>query len=171
MNQMTTEQLTTFDALLARGLRAGPGHNSKGQVCLLQAIALSMGEDLTDKASCVAVADRRFAIGLNDARWSSPKIRADALRPLALAQLGTAGTDRVPWVRRLVIGTVARVLPMALRARGYSAEATRCERATTLDDARSASAFSADFAIASAASAADFAASAASAASAAIIFP
>ncbi len=36
--------------------------------------------------------------------------------PLGLAQLGTAGTDRTEWVRRVVEGTIRRALPIALRA-------------------------------------------------------
>lgn len=93
-------------------------------------------------AGLVAAPDRAFAIRVNDALWSSPEARAQALLPLALAQQGTAGTDRGPWVQRVVEGTIRRIVPIALRvaARVHPDEqhsaaledaAIRCERKGT----------------------------------------
>jgi len=102
--------------VVSHGLIAGVGNPVPGQLCLEAAICLALGLPHGDQPPCVAGEDRRFAIGLNDAPWSSPAARAEGMLPLGLAQLGTAGTDRSEWVRRVVEGTIRRVLPIALRA-------------------------------------------------------
>lgn len=122
------EQLRT---IFARGLALGIGR-ADGQVCIESAIALASGEGLTESPSCVDKADRNWAITINDAHWSSSKARAEALLPIALAQIGTAGTNRRAWVEAVAIGTVQRVLPIALRAAGLEAKARACEGVTTL---------------------------------------
>jgi hypothetical protein len=104
-----------LDIYFSRGLTVGIGF-SNGQVCIEAAIALASREPLTDRPSCVSPIDRKFWIGLNDAPWSSPEARAEALRPAVLPQIGTAGTDRGPWVRALVLGIIREVLPLALHA-------------------------------------------------------
>jgi hypothetical protein len=119
--------------IVDRGLTAGIG--DQNMTCIEGAIALASGEPLSDAPSCVHDVDRAFAIRLNDALWLSPRARGQALLPLALAQLGTAGADRRAWTERVVLGTVRRVLPMALRAVGLSATAERCAQAEDLAQA------------------------------------
>jgi hypothetical protein len=104
-----------LDIYFSRGLLIGSG-NSDGQVCIEAAIALASGESLNDSPACVSPIDREFWISLNDAPWSSPEARAEALRPAVIPQLDTAGTDRGPWVRALVLGIIREVLPLALHA-------------------------------------------------------
>mgnify|MGYP006969344676 CR=1 FL=1 len=132
--------------LFDRGLSSGLG-DADAQVCIEAAINLACGGGLDDSPPCVAAADREYAIRINDARWSSPEARSEALWPLALAQIGTAGTDRGPWVRRLVEGTIRRVVPWALRraadrvpdhADALRAAADECEREGTAQAARRA---------------------------------
>lgn len=124
--------------IISQGLVSGLGEPQPGLLCVEAAICLALGEPHSDRPSCVAEKDRAYAIAINDATWSSPEARARALLPLALAQLGTAGTDRSEWVRRLVEGTIQRVLPIALRAAAkvatgehssrLASAADRCER-------------------------------------------
>ena len=168
--KITHEQESRLRSIFDRGLCSGMGKEG-GQVCVEAAVSLALYPDggLSDAPECVAAPDRRYAIRINDAAWSSPEVRADALWPLALAQVGTAGTDRCEWVRRVVEGTIRRVVPMvmerAAEARPYHAEALRaaaerCRREGTREAALSAKKAAA-YTTASAASAATYAASAA----------
>ena len=108
-----TVDLKKLRELFDRGLVAGIG--DKEQTCIEGAITLACGFELTDRPPCVAGADRIWSITINDAPWSSETVRAETLWPVALAQIGTAGTDRRPWTTRVVEGTIRRVLPIVLR--------------------------------------------------------
>jgi hypothetical protein len=184
----TPEQRQRLIEIINAGLVSGLGNAKAGHLCVEAAICLAMGESHSDRPSCVAEPDREFAIGINDAPWSSTEARAKALLPLALAQLGTAGSDRGPWVRRVVEGTIRRIVPLAMRAASkvhpdeqhraaLEAAAVRCEREGTRGAAAAAAdaayaaaaadAAAADAAYAAAAAAADAARSAEDAAAAA----
>ena len=83
---------------------------------------------------------RDFTAILNDAPdWSSPQARAEALLPLALAQLGAADADWAEWVRLLALRTVREVVPIALRAYELDEDlTTACEQAEDLTQADNA---------------------------------
>jgi len=151
----TPEILATLTALIAPGLVRGLGTATPGSMCLEAAVSLAVHGTFGDAPPCVAAADRDYAIRINDAAWSSPQARAEALLPLAIAQIGTAGTDRTAWVRRLVEGTIRRVLPVTLRAAAsvhgsathraaLEAAAVRCERDGTRDAADAAAGAASD---------------------------
>lgn len=131
-----------------RGFCCGYG-NPAERLCVMSAVALAMGEPHSGEPTCVAGADQIYAVAINDAEWESAEERADALLPLGLAAMGTAGTDREPWVRRLVEGTIRRVVPIHLRALAglapdhapaLEAAALRCETEASADAARAAAA-------------------------------
>lgn len=137
---MTPEQKEAVSAklreIIPQGLVSGLGKPVPGSLCVEAAICLAMGEPHGDAPTCVHDVDRTFSIRLNDAAWSSDKVRADSMLPLALAQLGTAGTDRSEWLKRVVEGTIRRVIPVALReaaklnpahAEQLESAAKRCE--------------------------------------------
>lgn len=143
---ITPEQRQRLTEIINAGLVSGLGAPRPGSLCVEAAICLAMGEPHSDRPSCVAAPDRDFAIRINDAMWSSTEARAKALLPLALAQLGTAGSDRGPWVRRLVEGTIRQIVPLTMRAAArvhpderhraaMEAAALRCEREGTRDGA------------------------------------
>jgi hypothetical protein len=147
-----TCDLDMLNKIIDRGLCQGVGQKD-GQVCIEAAIALACDGVLTDTPSCVDSAVRDFCVSLNDKRWSSPKARADGMRDLAFAQLGTAGAiDRKKFRSKLVELTIRRVLPVALRAFQLEVEAKRCEDEGTREAAHAAYAAAADaYAAASAA--------------------
>ena len=96
--------------------------------------------NIEEKLSDVRIAepDRMFGLGLAEANWDS-QARAEALLPLALAQLGTAGTDRTEWVKLLVLRIVREVLPIALKAARLSEDLiAACEQAEDLEQAHNA---------------------------------
>jgi len=127
-----------YERLCAAGMPAGVG--TRESACVMAALNLACGGDLADSAEspCVLPDAARFAIRLNDARWSSPAARAAGLHDLGLALLGTADLDPQAFVTRLAEGTIRRVLPIALRAAKLDAAADRCEREGTRDSATAA---------------------------------
>jgi hypothetical protein len=135
MNQPTPEQLAQLKTLFDRGLTRGVG-DKQGQTCIEGAISLVFDGTLGDTPTCVHEVDRQWAIEINDAIWSSPQARAEALFPIALAQIGTADKDRSKWAERVVLGTIQRVLPIALEVSGLESEAKACREATDLKSAR-----------------------------------
>jgi hypothetical protein len=167
-------QTCDFDALrriFSRGLTSGLG-TREGATCIEGALSLAMGLPLSDEVPCVAVPDRFFAIRLNDAAWSRPQVRAAALWPLAHVQIGTAGTNRVPWAKRVVEGTIRRIVPEAVdavarrvpgHAEALRAAAQQCRDEGTREAARHARDAAAAYAAAYAAYAAAYAAYAAAA--------
>lgn len=91
-----------------------------------------MGLPHGDNPTCVAPELRRLKIRLNDARWSSPQARAQGMRRLALAQLGSAGhLDERVFSARVVEMTIRTVVPQALRvaAKRVPSHATTLEAA------------------------------------------
>jgi len=106
-----TQKLTE---IISHGLVKGLGNPVPGELCLGAAICLAYGEPHSARPSCVAEEDLAWCTTINDAPWSSVAARAKALLPLGLAMLGTAGTDRGPWVRAVVLDTIRRVMPLAL---------------------------------------------------------
>ncbi len=156
---MTTKRITkaiakkvleTVDA----GLIEGVGNPILGEMCVEAAVCYALGEPHGDTPSCVDPALRAFKIGLNDAGWSSKQARAEGLRRLALAQLGSKGhLDAVKFSQRLVLVVVNKLLPPMLRREGIVKEADQCEQAADFNAAR--------YAASAAASAARYAANAA----------
>lgn len=114
---------------LDRGLCDGMG-DAAGQVCIEAAIALATEGEFKDSPACVHLAIRTFSIKLNDANWSTSRSRADGMRDLAFAQLGTADAtfDANRFAVKLAELHIRRVLPIALRAADLIEAAERCER-------------------------------------------
>ena len=146
MTEITPEIRAKVTEIISQGLVAGLGAATPGELCVEAAICLAMGEPHSDKPSCVHEAARHYSIAINDRYPGTPLERAALLLPLALAELGTAGTDRVPWLARLAEGTIRKVLPIWLRyAAGMHPELThrkvltaaaeRCESEGTRESA------------------------------------
>jgi hypothetical protein len=150
------------------GLVNGKGKPIPGQMCVEAAVCFAMGLPHGDNPACVSPALRRLKIALNDRAWSSPQARAQGLRRLAVAQLGSAGVlDDADFRHRVVDMTIRKAVPVGLRAAArvnpahalaLEAAAVRCETEGTRESCQHARA------IASAAAAADAADAAAHAA-------
>ncbi len=168
--------ISKFDALVARGFCVGVG-TPDGQLCVEAAITQALGMPFNDNPKCVASAVRSYKITINDShRWKSPQSRAEALRDIGIAQIGSNGVvDDNEFTRRFAAKTARVLIPMLFReflsknARCMAA-ADRCEQegsTEALREARSAAAYAtaataAYAAAATAAYAADAAADAAS---------
>jgi hypothetical protein len=104
--------LETVDA----GLVSGLGQAVPGQMCVEAAVCYALGLPHGDNPACVGSAVRAFKIRLNDANWPTNESRTKGMRKLAIAQLGSNEIDQNEFRKLVVIGTVKRILPIALRA-------------------------------------------------------
>jgi hypothetical protein len=75
--------------VIARGLTWGKGERKPGKMCVEAAVCYAMGLPHSDDPPCVHPSVRGDKIGLNDMEWSSNKARAEGLREVAIAQLGS----------------------------------------------------------------------------------
>jgi hypothetical protein len=71
------------------GLCYGFGDPEPGKMCVESAVCYAMGESHNDRPSCVDLEVIHAKIALNDESWSSDKARANGLRRVAIAQLGS----------------------------------------------------------------------------------
>lgn len=140
------ETVAKFNAILSRGLCTGMG-SRYGQMCIEAAICTVLDMPHGDAPVCVTPAVRRYKIRLNDSpRWLSPKSRADGLRALGLAQIGSAGVvDGAEFSRRLSEQTIRVLIPDLFRRftdrPEMLAAADRCEKEGTRQAAADAGAY------------------------------
>ena len=105
-----------FDTVLARGLCIGVGTRD-GQMCIEAAICYALDLPHGDNPECVDPAVRRFKIALNDASgWRSPQSRAQHLRALGIAQIGSRGViDSRAFAARIAEKTIQVLIPALFR--------------------------------------------------------
>jgi hypothetical protein len=134
-----------FDAILGRGLCTGVGSRD-GQMCIEAAICAVLDLPHGDDPVCVTPAVRAYKIRLNDStRWVSAESRAEGLRALGLAQIGSAGVvDGTEFRKRLAERTIRVLIPDLFRRSTDKADmlaaADRCEREGTKEAATDATA-------------------------------
>jgi hypothetical protein len=111
--EIAQKVLNTIDA----GLKTGLGMPIPGQMCVEAAVCYALGLPHDDDPGCVLESLRRLKIRLNDSDWSSPRARANGLRRLALAQLGSKDVlDGQELVARVVRMAIIKHVSAALRA-------------------------------------------------------
>jgi hypothetical protein len=104
--------LETVDA----GLSYGLGEPVPGKMCVEAAVCYAMGLPHSDRPTCVGEAVRRFKIRLNDSRWSSRTARANGMRKLAIAQLGSNSINQRAFAHIVTEQTIRQIIPIALRS-------------------------------------------------------
>jgi len=146
-----TFDVKKYHAILDRGLSKGIGERDS-QMCIEAAICATLDLPHDDDPGCVAQAVREFKIRLNDSAWSSPEARANGLRDLGLAQLGSKGVvDDVEFSTILSKKIITKMIPTLFREvfPNYEkclAAADRCEKEGTADAARYAASEAAGYA-------------------------
>jgi hypothetical protein len=104
MTQITRETIDKIHSLLDQGLVRGLGKPVPGQMCVEAAINYALGRPHGDDPGCVATSLRQLKITLNDLGWSSNVARANGMRRLAIAQLGSKGVlDEALFARRCAL--------------------------------------------------------------------
>jgi len=161
------ELVNKIDSLLDKGVTCGFSQDPKpGDMCVEQAVSYALGEEVTDKPSCVGKEVRWFVTRLNDRNWSSNSARAEGMRELSIAQLGSNSLDQKDFFDKLSFAVLTKLLPSMFRDLGeekWEKEIKSLEKAKSLKAAKEAAyayAYAAVYADADAADAADAAASA-----------
>lgn len=122
---ITEELARRVLSVVDQGLSGGLAGKVPGNMCIEAAICNALGEAHDDLPTflpyrnhpkCLSPALRRLQICLNDARWCSNATRANGLRRLAIAQLGTAGVlDERLFAQKLSLALTTKLLPGVLR--------------------------------------------------------
>ena len=99
-----------LDYWVSRGfcLGAGDGYND---ACVQQAVALCLGEELSDHPSCVNQYVSYLARKLNDCFWSTDLVRAAGISDLAYEQLGSLGIDEKQFEQDICTAFIKELLP------------------------------------------------------------
>lgn len=100
--------------LLSFGLTKGVGNPKPGEMCIEAAICYALGEPHGDDPSCVGSEVKNAKISLNDCEWSSNKARAEGMKKLAIAQLGSIDLNQEEFRDRLKLNSTKRLLPFLL---------------------------------------------------------
>lgn len=97
-----------------QGLCGGLGKPIPGQMCVEAAVCYAMGDDHDDSPSCVSDDIVGLKVLLNDKKWPSRKARADGMRRIAVAQLGSThvlqGEFSVAFMNALLKNVVIPIL-------------------------------------------------------------
>jgi len=109
--KITKKLVKEIDRLLSFGLVRGLGKPKPGKMCVEALICKVLGEEHSDSPSCVALAVKEFKIILNDACWSSNMARAEGIRDLAIAQLGSINIDTYKFNNIVAKETIKQLLP------------------------------------------------------------
>lgn len=106
-------------------------------MCIEAAVNYACGLPHGDNPSCVGNAVRSFKIRLNDARWSSNQARAEGMKKIAIAQLGSNTINQREFANIVAFKTITVLMPIFLEDRGYKEEAILCKNSANLQEARS----------------------------------
>ena len=143
MFEVTSELVGRIEEILGRGLCHGQGDPSK-QMCVEAAVCYAMGLPHGDNPPCVGEAVRFFKMSLNDSTWSSDLARANGMRKIAIAQLGSNTLDQVEFARIISEKTIRILIPTLFREVFKDKEA--CLRAADLCEMGGGSTYAADHA-------------------------
>lgn len=103
------------------GLTHGVGNGGEGHMCVQHAVNYVAGrvdyedpiydEKADDVKWCVLPEIAQFGIELNDSSWSSDKARAEGLRRLAVAELGSKGMNKRKLAARIRTNFIEHMVP------------------------------------------------------------
>jgi len=134
--------VNSIHCLLDKGVTPGLSKDPKpGEMCLEQAVSYALGEEVTDKPSCVGEKVRYFVTRLNDQEWSSPFARAEGMRELSIAQLGSNSLNQKEFLDKLFFKVLTKMLPAMFRELGeekWEEQIKSLEGAKSLKKARKA---------------------------------
>lgn len=114
--KVTRELAEKVRDVVSAGLVRGKGEPIPGRMCVEAAVCFAMGLPHSDDPTCVGRDVRSFKIALNDSNWSSDMARANGMKRIAIAQLGSIEIDQNQFAKELALATIRRIVPIALRA-------------------------------------------------------
>jgi len=146
MNKINQELVDKINCIFDKGIIYGLGNPKPGEMCVEQAVCYALGEEVTDKPSCVGKQVRDFVIYLNDSNWSSKSARAEGMRELAIAQLGSTSLDQEEFLEQISFAVITKLLPAIFRDLGeerWEKEIKSLEKAKDFEEAKKAASASA----------------------------
>lgn len=115
--EITEPMVQQILSVIDKGLTSGLGVPVPGKMCVEAAVCYALGLPHSSDPGCVAEPVRWFKIDLNDsALWKSPQSRANGLRALAIAQLGSSSIDASAFSQLVREGVVKTVLSEMIRS-------------------------------------------------------
>lgn len=143
-NQLTEIQIKNILSTVDSGLSKGLGIDVPGKMCVEAAVCYGLGLPHSDYPICVGHAVREFKITLNDSNWSSNLARAQGLRKLAIAQLGSDQFDQNEFTKLVLIETIRQILPILLEKAGFLNQAEKCRKVSNIEEVRKAIKYACD---------------------------
>lgn len=113
--QITKELIESIHCALDKGLTKGVGEPIEGQMCVEALICHKLGLPHSDNPPCVGNEVRLAKISLNDCDWLSNQARAEGMRKLAIAQLGSNEIDQKIFKIELKLESTKRILPFLIQ--------------------------------------------------------
>jgi len=142
MNSKVTQNLVDkIHSLLDKGLVSGIGIAVPGNMCIEAVISFALGEPHDGSPSCVGSLIGEFSRTLNDCPWSSHLKRAEGMRDLAIAQLGSDSLVQKEFKEKMQYLAITKLLPSMFsdyNKEKYSAYIKELENATELESATKA---------------------------------
>jgi hypothetical protein len=146
-----TKQIALAVAKSINGaLRLGAGGGKDQDVCVMQAIARAVGLNPNNDQveECVGSAVGAFNRKLNDCSWSSDQSRAEGMKQLGVASIGSNQLDQMEFGKLMFLRGTQKLLPLVFReiakikTGDYQAtlnkHADLCEKVTTFKEAQKA---------------------------------
>lgn len=134
-NQLTEIQIKNILSIIDNGLSKGLGEAEPGKMCVEAAVCYGLGLPHSDRPICVGNAVRSFKINLNDLPWSSKQVRAQGLRKLAIAQLGSDQINQLEFSKLIIIETIKKFIPIILEKVNLLKEAEMCRNVNNIEEA------------------------------------
>lgn len=110
MREVAEKVLKLVDCGLSRGL----GVPEPGKMCVEAVVANALGEEHSDRPSCVAPVIAEFKARLNDGHWTDDMTRGAGMREIAVYQLGSKDLDEGQFARRVIDRISQEVVPPLL---------------------------------------------------------
>ncbi len=117
--KITKSLVKKIHSALDKGLTEELGNPIEGEMCVEALICHVLGEPHTDSPSCVGDAIRKAILALNDCAWTSNRTRAEGMRKLAIAQLGSVSLNQEDFFNLLKLRSTQRILPFLIQSHIY----------------------------------------------------
>jgi hypothetical protein len=171
--KLTKRHARKINELLNYGLVSGLGSQRPGEMCVEAAVCCALGLPHGDNPPCVGRTVRAFKIRLNDCNWPTDKDRAEGMRGLAIAQLGSDSLDQMEFGKLMFLRGTQILLPFIWRKEADKISAADkksemiewcqlMEKCETFDEARELTKDASAYASAAVGYASDYASDAAS---------
>ena len=111
--KLTKKHARKISELVSHGLVKGLGNPIPGQMCVEAVVCFALNLPHNDNPPCVGEAVRDYKIKLNDCNWDNNIARAEGMKYLAIAQLGSDIIDQKEFNKQIFIETQKQIIPLS----------------------------------------------------------